>query len=61
MFNNYYNRLMEMSKNEIIREGMTWGIWADNDANRQALMKYTKVLLARKLADRLVRMENRGY
>ena len=61
MFDKYYNRLMDMTKSDIIREGITWGVWADNDANRKALMKYTKVLLARKLADRLVRLESRGY
>jgi hypothetical protein len=61
MFETYYSRLMEMKKGEIIREGMTWGIWANSQTNYNALMKWTKVLLARKLADRLVRLENRGY
>lgn len=61
MFDTYYNRLMTMKKAEIIREGMTWGVWANRESNFEALMKWKKTLLARHLADRLDRLVNRGY
>ena len=61
MFETYYNNLMGMKKAEIINEGITWGIWADTEGNKVELMKRKKVPLARHLADRLVRLETRGY
>lgn len=60
-FNTYYNNLMLMKKADIIREGITWGFWADTPGNKAELMKWKKVLLARSLADRLERLEKRGY
>ena len=60
-FTTYYNRLMGMKKAEIIREGQTWGFWDARESNTKALMKWSKILLARSVADRLVRLENRGY
>lgn len=60
-FDKYLENLMGMKKAEIINEGITWGIWANTEGNKAALMKWKKVLLARCLADRLERLENRGY
>ena len=60
-FNTYYERLMGMKKAEIIREGITWGFWADNAGCVKELMSWKKILLARSLADRLARLELRGY
>lgn len=60
-FNKYYERLMGMKKAEIIREGITWDIWANTEGNVKELMSWKKILLARHLADRLVRLELRGY
>ena len=60
-FEQYLENLMGMKKAEIINEGITWGIWANTEGNRAELMKWKKVLLARSLADRLVRLQNRGY
>lgn len=60
-FENYYEKFIEMKKAEIIREGQTWGIWAGYQSTTAALMKWTKNSLARCLADRLVRLEVRGY
>lgn len=60
MFETYYNNLMAMKKAEIIREGMTWGCWANYESNFNSLMKWNKVLLARKLADWLVWNETHG-
>ncbi len=60
-FNKYYERLMGMKKADIIREGITWDIWANTPGNVKELMSWKKILLARHLADRLVRLELRGY
>ena len=60
-FEQYLENLMGMKKAEIINEGITWGIWANTEGNKAALMKWKKVLLARCLADRLERLEKRGY
>ena len=49
-FEQYLENLMGMKKAEIITEG-----------NKAELMKWKKVLLARCLADRLERLEKRGY
>ena len=61
MFETYYNNLMGMKKAEIINEGITRGIWADTEGNKVELMKRKKIPLARHHADRLVRLETRGY
>lgn len=60
-FEQYLENLMGMKKAEIINEGITWGIWANTEGTKVELMKWKKVLLARSLADRLVRLQNRGY
>ena len=57
----YFEHFMSMKKARIIDEGMTWNVWANTKSNKAALMKWEKVLLARCLADRLVRLQNRGY
>lgn len=51
MFETYYNNLITMKKAEIIREGMTWGRWANYESNFNSLMKWNKTILARNLAD----------
>ena len=56
-----YSQSDSMKKAEIINEGITWGIWANTEGNKAELMKWKKVLLARCLADRLERLEKRGY
>ena len=60
-FEQYFEHFMSMKKARIIDEGMTWSVWANTESNKAALMKWKKVLLARHLADRLVRLQNRGY
>lgn len=60
-FEQYFENLMSMKKAKIIDEGIIWDIWANTESNKAALMKWKKVLLARHLADRLVRLQNRGY
>lgn len=60
-FEQYLENLMGMKKAEIINEGITWGFWADTPGNIKELMTWKKVLLARSVADRLVRLELRGY
>lgn len=60
-FEQYFEHFMSMKKARIIDEGITWGIWANVESNKAELMKWKKVLLARHLADRLERLQNRGY
>ena len=60
-FEQYLENLMGMKKAEIINEGIAWGIWANTECNKAELMTWKKVLLARCLADRLERLEKRGY
>ena len=60
-FEQYFEHFMSMKKARIIDEGMTWNVWANTKSNKAALMKWEKVLLARCLADRLVRLQHRGY
>lgn len=60
-FEQYLENLMGMKKAEIINEGITWGIWANTPGNIKELMTWKKVLLARSVADRAVRLELRGY
>ena len=60
-FEQYFEHFMSMKKARIIDEGMAWNVWANTKSNKAALMKWEKVLLARCLADRLVRLQNRGY
>lgn len=60
-FERYLENLMNMKKAEIINEGITYGIWANTESNKAELMKWKKVMLARSLADKLERLEKRGY
>ena len=60
-FEQYLENLMGMKKAEIINEGITWGIGENTEGNKAELMKWKQVLLARSLADRLERLEKRGY
>lgn len=60
-FDDYYNKLMGMNKAHIIAEGQFQNIWADTEGTTKELMKWNKILLARALADRMERMELRGY
>lgn len=60
-FEQYLENLMGMKKAEIINEGITWSIWANTEGCVKELMSWKKILLARSLADRLVRLELRGY
>ena len=60
-FEQYLENLMGMKKAEIINEGITWGIWANTGGHIAEKKKKKKVLLARCLADRLERLEKRGY
>lgn len=61
MFETYYNNLMAMKKIDIIKEGITWGFFANYESTINSLMKWNKMVLARKVADRMVRLETRGY
>ena len=61
MFETYYNNLMTMKKIEIIKEGITWGFFANYESTINSLMKWNKTVLARKVADRMVRLETRRY
>ena len=60
-FEQYFEHFMSMKKARIIDEGIARNIWTNTESNKAALMKWEKVLLARCLADRLVRLQNRGY
>ncbi len=60
-FEQYFENFMSMKKAKIINEGITLGVWVNTESNKAVLMKWEKVMLARCLADRLVRLQNRGY
>ena len=60
-FEQYFEHFMSMKKARIIDEGIARNIWTNTESNKAALMKWEKVMLARCLADRLVRLQNRGY
>ena len=60
-FEQYLKNFMGMKKAKIIDEGIARGVWMNTESNKAALMKWEKVMLARCLADRLVRLQNRGY
>ena len=60
-FEQYFENFMSMKKARIIDEGIARNIWTNTESNKAALMKWEKVMLARCLADRLVRLQNRGY
>ena len=60
-FEQYFEHFMSMKKARIIDEGIARNIWTNTESNKAALMKWEKMLLARCLADRLVRLQNRGY
>lgn len=56
MFEKYYNQLMTMKKAEIARQGAIWGVIAGNQTNLDYMVKnYTKIQLARFIADRMDR------
>ena len=56
MFEQYYNQLMTMKKAEIARQGAIWGVIAGNQSNLDYMVRnYTKMQLARCIADRMDR------
>ena len=62
MFETYLEQLMKMKKAEIVAFGQEKGIWSASKRTAQYLLKTeTKKGLARSLADRLTRLELRGY
>ena len=64
MFQIEYDRLMKLTKANIIAEGVQRGFWADRPETTAYLLKsrdWNKKSLARCVADRIVRMELRGY
>ena len=61
MFAPSYNNLMAMKPLDIIKEGVAWGFFANYESTINSLMKWNKLALARKVADRMVRLETRGY
>ena len=64
MFQIEYDRLMKLTKASIIAEGIQRGFWADRPETTAYLLKsrdWNKKSLARCVADRIVRMELRGY
>lgn len=64
MFQIEYDRLMELTKAGIIAEGVQRGFWAARPETTTYLLKsrdWNKKSLARCVADRIVRMELRGY
>ena len=60
-FEQYFEHFMSMKKARIIDEGIARNMWTNTESNKATLMKWEKVMLARCLADRLVRLQNRGY
>lgn len=58
MFEEYLNKFLAMKKADIIREGMSRDIWTSSEGNFVSLMKWSKLLLARTLADKIVWIEN---
>ena len=64
MFQIEYDRLMKLTKASIVAEGVQRGFWASDPGNIAYLLKsrdWNKKSLARCVADRMVRMELRGY
>ena len=64
MFQIEYDRLMKLTKASIIAEGIQRGFWADRPETTAYLLKsrdWNKKSLARCVADRIARMELRGY
>lgn len=64
MFQIEYDRLMKSTKAGIIAEGIQRGFWAPHPDTAAYLLKnrdWNKKSLARFVADRIVRMELRGY
>ena len=56
MFEKYYKQLMTMKKAEIVRQGAVWGVIAGNQTNLDYMVNnYTKIQLARYIADRMNR------
>lgn len=64
MFQIEYDHLMKSTKADIIAEGIQRGFWASHPDTASYLLKsrdWNKKSLARCVADRIVRMELRGY
>ena len=64
MFQIEYDRLMKLTKASIIAEGVQRGFWASSPETTAYLLKsrdWNKKSLALYVADRIVRMELRGY
>ena len=64
MFQIEYDRLMKLTKASIIAEGVQRGFWASTPEITVSLLKsrdWNKKSLARCVADRITRMELRGY
>lgn len=60
LFDKNYKRLMTMRKAAIIDEGIQRDVWS-NTSKDYLVKRWTKILLARHLADRIERKELRGY
>ena len=64
MFQIEYDRLMKLTKASIIAEGVQRGFWADRPETTAYMLKsrdWNKKSLARCVADRIMRLESRGY
>ena len=64
MFQIEYGRLMKLTKAGTIAEGIQRGFWVDRPDTAAYLLKsrdWNKKSLARCVADRITRMELRGY
>ena len=64
MFQIEYDRLMKLTKANIIAEGVQRGFWASTPEITASLLKsrdWNKKSLARYVANRIVRMELRDY
>ena len=55
MFEQYYNQLMPLKKVDIIKQGAAWGVINVGDPASDWRLKWTKMQLARFMADRKVR------
>ena len=60
-FDDYYNFLILLSKKDIIMKGQKLNVWANLDSTTKELMKWNRLILAKILADRMVRKDLRGY
>lgn len=60
LFNANLTRLLKMKKKDIVAESVERG-FTDERSAEYKVQKSTKNALARELADKIVRMETRGY